>query len=327
MNTNMLGAVVIGRNEGHRLKICLESLMKRGEQIVYVDSGSTDQSVSMARSLGVTVVELDISLPFTASRARNKGFEALISLVPQLKFVQFIDGDCEIIESWLEVGKEFLENHSDVAIVSGVRKERYPERSVYNWLCDSDWLLPVGETSFCGGDAMMRVNAFTQVKGFRDSLIAGEEPELCVRMRLAGWKVWRLDEPMTLHDAAILHFSQWWKRTMRGGYAYAEGAAIHGKTPFKHFVRQTRRILIWGCVLPLLILVSSMFNPLLLFGFLIYPVQICRLAWKNSSQLFAKKVWIKAVFFTIARFPEAIGMLRFYFNRINRRSALLIEYK
>lgn len=322
-----LGAVVIGRNEGNRLKVCLESLVGNLDRVVYVDSGSTDQSLTIARSLGVAVVELSMDVPFTAARARNAGFQALIAVAPHLQYVQFIDGDCEMLAGWTETGMGFLAAHSDVAIVSGRRRERYPDRSVYNRLCDFDWELPVGETRFCGGDAMMRVDAFQRVGGFRDSLIAGEEPELCERIRQAGWKVWRIDVPMTLHDAAITRFSQWWKRTMRGGYAYTEGAVLHGFGPTGHFLRQSRRILLWGIVLPMFILAGACYSPLLLLGVMIYPVQVCRLAICDKSSVSWRTRWIKAFFFTLARFPEAAGMLKFAFNHFGKRTAKLIEYK
>ncbi len=238
MSTHCFGAVVIGRNEGDRLRICLESILHLAVQTVYVDSGSTDSSVKMARDIGVEVVQLDMSIPFTAARARNEGFNRLLELEPGISYVQFVDGDCEMQHSWSEAALCFLQQHEYVAVVCGRRRERFPERSIYNLLCDIEWNTPIGEAKACGGDAMMRVQAFSGVQGFRNNLIAGEEPELCVRLRQAGWKIWRLVEEMTLHDAAMNRFSQWWKRSVRAGYAFAEGAAIHGAPPVGHWVEE-----------------------------------------------------------------------------------------
>src|SRR5215475_7559873 len=78
------GVVAIGRNEGDRLVRCLRSLTK-ASKIIYVDSGSSDNSVREARSLGADVVELDPTTPFTAARARNAGFERLRQLAPDLQ--------------------------------------------------------------------------------------------------------------------------------------------------------------------------------------------------------------------------------------------------
>src|SRR5438128_11766742 len=87
---DMLAVVVIGRNEGERLRRCLQSLGDRRSAAVYVDSGSTDGSAALAKSIGVEVVELDSSRPFTAARGRNAGFDRALELHPHAEFVQFV---------------------------------------------------------------------------------------------------------------------------------------------------------------------------------------------------------------------------------------------
>ena len=76
----VIGVVVIGRNEGQRLERCLRSLAQGADKVMYVDSGSTDGSLQLAANLGVEVLALDMSTPFTAARARNEGFAALHQL-------------------------------------------------------------------------------------------------------------------------------------------------------------------------------------------------------------------------------------------------------
>jgi len=105
---NNIGVVIIGRNEGERLTRCLKSLTTQSNQLVYVDSASTDDSVNMARSLGAEVVSLDMTMQFTAARARNEGFERMRKLYPQTEYVQFVDGDCEIAAGWLISAVNFL---------------------------------------------------------------------------------------------------------------------------------------------------------------------------------------------------------------------------
>ncbi len=160
------GAVVIGRNEGDRLKRCLDSVRSSPNRVVYVDSGSADDSVAVARACAVIVVELDLHTPFTAARARNEGFQKLIQMQPALDYVFFVDGDCEVVPGWLEKSKQFLDQHGDVAVVSGLRRERFPEKSIYNLLIDIEWREYLfGDVKICGGDALIRISAFHQVKG------------------------------------------------------------------------------------------------------------------------------------------------------------------
>ncbi|WP_191831735.1 glycosyltransferase family 2 protein [Pseudomonas fluorescens] len=321
-----IGVVVIGRNEGQRLERCLASLEGSADKVVYVDSGSVDGSVQMARLRGVEVLALDMTRPFTAARARNEGFARLQRLLPLMRHVQFVDGDCEVAAGWLPKAQAFLYAHPAVAVVCGRRRERFPQRSVYNLLCDLEWDTPIGETKACGGDALMRADAFAAVSGYRASLIAGEEPELCVRLRAAGWKIWRLPEEMTLHDAAMTRFGQWWQRSLRGGYAFAEGAFLHGAAPERHWQRESRRIWIWGLAIPLAIIAASAWLGgwgLLLL--LIYPLQAVRLARRGVRS--ARENWLQAVFLVLGKFPEMLGQVKFLLNRFGAGKAVLIEYK
>ncbi|MGN8261795.1 glycosyltransferase [Pseudomonas sp. SMSB3] len=321
-----IGVVVIGRNEGQRLERCLRSLLGRADQLVYVDSGSTDGSVQLAHALGVEVLALDMTLPFTAARARNEGFTCLQGVCAGVRHVQFVDGDCEVDPAWLSKAQAFLDQHPQVAVVCGRRRERFPERSVYNLLCDLEWDTPIGETKSCGGDALMRVDAFMAVSGFRPDLIAGEEPEMCVRLRARGWKIWRLAEEMTLHDAAITRFGQWWRRSLRAGYAYAEGAYLHGATPERHWLRESRRAWLWGLNLPLAILVVSLVSGGWgLWLLLIYPLQVVRLARRGTRS--ARENWWQAIFLVLGKFPEMLGQARFLLNRRAAGKPMLIEYK
>lgn len=321
-----IGVVVIGRNEGQRLERCLLSLLGQADQLVYVDSGSSDGSVQLAQRLGVEVVALDMTQPFTAARARNEGFTCLQGIVPCIRHVQFVDGDCEVDAGWLGKAQAFLDQHPDVAVVCGRRRERFPQRSVYNLLCDLEWDTPVGEAKACGGDALMRVDAFMAVSGFRPELIAGEEPEMCVRLRAAGWKVWRLAEEMTLHDAAMTRFGQWWRRSLRAGYAYAEGAYLHGQTPERHWLRESRRAWLWGLQLPLAILVVSLLSGGWgLWLLLVYPLQTVRLAHRGERS--TRENWWQAVFLVLGKFPEMLGQAKYLLNRYSAGKALLIEYK
>jgi hypothetical protein len=240
--------------------------------------------------------------------------------------VQFIDADCALDAAWPEIALSFLAARAYVGAVAGRLRERHPERSVYNWLCDLEWDRPAGEARACGGIVMVRVAALEAVGGYRGDLIAGEEPELCVRLRAAGWRIWRLPAEMALHDAAMTRFSQWWRRSTRSGYAYAQGAYLHGGSPERHWVWESRRASMWGVGLPLLCITCGfLLGPWGWTAFLVYPLQVLRQAVRNGGTLGERLAL--ASFQLLSRFPEEWGQIKFLHDRLFGRPAHLIEYK
>ncbi|TCS59808.1 GT2 family glycosyltransferase [Primorskyibacter sedentarius] len=319
-----LAVVIIGRNEGARLIRGLASVAA-ADRVVYVDSGSTDGSQQAAQEAGAEVVALDMSQPFTAARARNAGLERLRLHGTRPELVQFMDGDCELQPGWLPSARAFLAAHPEVGVVFGRRRERFPDATVYNRMCDWEWDVPLGEQRACGGDALMRLTALDEVGGYNPALIAGEEPEMCVRLRAAGWKIWRIDAEMTLHDAAMTRLGQFWSRARRAGHAWAEGTALHGAPPERHCVGQVRRALIWGAVVPfVIILLAIALNPWALVFFVIYPLRALRMALREGA---TRPAWERAWLLSIGKFPEAMGVIEYHLRRLAGRPRGLIEYK
>ena len=199
-----------------------------------------------------------------------------------------------------------------------------------------EWNTPIGKTRACGGDAMIRVEAFRAVKGYDPSIIAGEEPEMCVRLRAAGWEIHRIDAEMTLHDAAMTKFSQWWKRTLRSGHAFAEGFALHGAPPEQHNARQVRSIWMWGLFLPaacvFAVIVTPPFFPrwcwIPLLGFALYPLLTLKVALSRRSRgsTFHDAI-VYAFFVVLGKFPQLLGMLKYRSSRAHGTRTTLIEYK
>jgi len=341
LTADSVGVVVIGRNEGERLKRCLRSLLDQGAgPIVYVDSGSSDDSVAFSRSQGVFVVNLDTSIPFTMARGRNAGFSELQRLFPTLRWVQFVDGDCEVRADWIARARGAFVDRPDVAAVCGRRRERHPEASIYNRLADMEWNAPLGEVEECGGDVLFRSPVFHELGGFNPRMIAGEEPELCVRVRGAGYKVLRIDSEMTLHDAAITRFSQWWTRAVRGGHSYAEGMALHGSGASRHNVRRTLSALGYGLGLPALwcgtLVFAALgigFGPLVSAGVIVgVPALYLRAAFgayreRRRSRDPRRFAALYAGFCMLGKVPETIGILTYWSNRLRGRYSGLMEYK
>ena len=320
--------VAIGRNEGERLRLCLESASRCGDDVVYVDSGSVDGSCELARRLSAHVVELDPDRPFSAARARNAGFDFIRKLRPDLEFVQFVDGDCELDSGWIELAMHAMAE-PQVAVVCGRRRERYPESSVYNLLCDIEWDTPIGEADACGGDAFMRVEAFVSVDGFDDDVVAGEEPDLCLRLRKRGWRIERVDAEMTLHDADMHSASQWGKRMLRAGHAYAEGVARHGLKGHPRYAGSLASALLWGGAVPGVSLALLAFTPaaalLWLSAWSFLTVRIYR---SDVKPCFSRRARMSyALSTTVGMLPNFLGASFYALRRLLARPSRPIEYK
>lgn len=316
--------MAIGRNEGERLRVCLRSCLAEVPTVVYVDSGSTDDSVALARSLGAHVVELDPALPFTAARARNLGLKEVRRKAPEVELVQFVDGDCELVGGWLARARSRLDADESLAVVCGRRRERFPDNTVYNRLCDIEWNTPIGPARASGGDALMRVFALESVGGFREEVVAGEEPELCYRLRQHGWTVERLDAEMTIHDANMTSFRQWWKRTERGGHAFAEQAWLHGAEGERLGVRNTVSSFAWFsasmATLLMPILLPAWMTLASATGARVYRHMRHRGFAQGDSALFAAHC-------VMGKIPEAVGAGRLVYRRVANKERTLLEYK
>ena len=330
-----IGVVVIGRNEGERLKTCLRSVVGAGP-VVYVDSGSTDGSQAFARSLGIEVVDLAVPPHFTAARARNEGRRALAALAPATEFIQTIDGDCELDPAWPATALAALTADPGLGAVLGRLRERFPDRSIYNALCDHEWDGAVGEAPGVGGIAMLRRAALQAVDGYRDDMIAGEDTEMAMRMRKAGWRIARLGADMAKHDAAITRFGQWWRRMTRGGHGFAEMAYLHPDARWPDWPRICRRIVLWGAVLPGLatgcVLLALVVGPWALLPAAavaaLYPLKMVRIMRAKRRTGETRRIArAAALLFTLGSVPEFLGYARFHRNRLAGRRSALIEYK
>ena len=323
-----MGVVVIGRNEGERLVQCLTSLKshaERGVRIVYVDSGSSDGSLQAAERLGAIPCALAPDRPFNAARARNAGAKRLAEAAPEVAFIQFVDGDCILAPDWIDKARAFLAANPQAAVVCGRRRERFPQHSVYNRFMDLEWSAPIGKVMACGGDALMRREAFDAVGGFNPTIVAGEEPELCFRLRGRGWTIWRLDAEMTLHDAALRRFSQWWKRSVRSGYGCAQLFDVQRGRVASGFTRQLIKNIVWSLLGPFALLAAALVSKWFLVLLLAYPAQIARIAVRVRRRV--SEPWAYAAVMMTGHFAGFEGACRYLWNATTGRIPRQADYK
>lgn len=321
-----VSVIIIGRNEGRRLIRCIESVKAMNFpqdrlEIIYVDSNSSDDSVAQANALGAQTLLVPPG-PTTAALGRNTGLE-----VARGTYVFFLDGDTIVDPDFLTKAMTFLEEHSDYVGVCGDRREIAPEESIYNRLLDLDWNGPPGDVAFFGGDAVARRQALIDVGGYKEDLIAGEEPQLCHRLRAKGYKIMHLDIPMTGHDLALRNFKGYWLRCYRAGHAYAEVAEL---TQGETFGKESKRNLIQGAaylIMPilLLILLQLWALPLMAIGSaLVWARTVWRSRWRKTD---LNTLCIYALHSHICQFPIFFGQLKYFRNRKAKVAGRIIEYK
>ena len=335
-HTVHVATVIIGRNENAHLRGCIESVQALADDdlsldIIYVDSASIDGSPELAESLGARVIRVSGD-PMTAARGRNTGWKA--TLAP---FILFLDGDTRLHPQFLARALSAMNDPASgpqTAAVWGHRRESNPSASIYNRVLDLDWIYPPGWTEFFGGDVLVRREALVSVDGYNPGLIAGEEPEMCRRLREKGWRILHIDAPMTQHDLRMTHFSQYWRRATRCGHAYAQVSSLFRNTPDPFWTPQARRNRIRGLLLLFLLaaaivaslLLRSAWPPVTLL--LLLLLAAARSAWKARSR--SQSWWTLLLFGLhshLQELPIFLGQMRYRLASARRQKVALIEYK
>jgi cellulose synthase/poly-beta-1,6-N-acetylglucosamine synthase-like glycosyltransferase len=333
-----LAVVVIGRNESGHLQACLDSVRAMDYpadlvELVYVDSDSTDSSREIAAAAGAKVIHLT-GQPMTAARGRNAGWTSVSA-----PLILFLDGDTQLHPQFVPRAVAALEDDENTAAVWGHRRESNPGGSVYNRVLDLDWIYPPGWTEFFGGDVLVRRAALESVEGYNPELIAGEEPEMCRRLRGhlhngKAWKILHIDHPMTQHDLRMTHFSQYWRRALRAGHAYAQVSGLFANTadPFwsaeakRNRMRGTLLLGLMGLSLVAAVLLHAWWPPVALLALIL--VAAARSAYKVRSR---SSSWVTLLFFGLhshlQEIPIFIGQLRYRLAKARRKKMTLIEYK
>lgn len=319
-----LGIVVIGRNEGERLRSALQSARQEattgiGRIVLYVDSGSTDGSLEVASSMGIPSHSLDPAQPFSAARARLEGAEQLIAQAPDLEFIQFLDGDCRLNGSWPQTAVHYLQRQPGAGVVCGKLEEEAPELSVFNRLNAIQWRgEPLGDVESCGGTLLIRARVYGDAGGFNPLLLTGEEADLCARVRAAGHRVVRIGTLMASHDSKLLTFGAWWRRIFWGGCGVALEYRIKAGDVSAARRKETRSVFLWGLLVPTLGiagLLLSFWHPWFLalpacslIGYGVLFSRVVRFRRRRGDTCTDATVYS---FFTIIRkLPHAMGFLR-----------------
>ena len=328
MNYPFVSIVIIGRNEGARLVKCIESAQNLEYpadkmEIIYVDSLSSDGSADRVKKMGIEKVYVLKEEKTCAAMGRNLGLEHAKG-----DLILFLDGDTQISSDFLSAAVPHFDN-DEIAIVYGRRTEIHPE-SLYIRLCGSDWSQRIpGFTETSAGDVLMRSRVIREIGGYKE-IIAGEDPEMSNRVINGGYKILFLDKDMVRHDLGMHSFRQYWRHSVRSGFAYAVVADITKLRPIPLWVDKNRKIRLQGLIYILAPLLGATASVLLgtPLPFLIYLILGGLIL--GRSYVKNRKRGIKGTFNAVytlhshfLKIPLIIGQLTYLTNK----NKSLIEYK
>lgn len=322
-----VSVVIIGRNEGQRLIKCIQSVQsadwkEHSYELIYVDSNSSDGSLQHAQDLGANAAKLDDPSP-SAGKARNLGWR-----MAKAPLIMFLDGDTQLHPNFINHALSVIKD-PELCATFGRLKEVHPEKSIYIRVMDLDWVFPLGKTLFFGGNVLVRRCAIASVDGFDPTLKAGEEPEMCARLRAGGWKIEHIDVPMATHDLAITTFKAYWLRAYRSGIAYAEVAErmrMRGDPLWQHDAKRDFRHGLLFTLMPLVMLL----HPLVILLVLLAAVAVLartakRCAWKAPGQTLL--CWQYSVHVMLQKIPAFFGQLQWLRAKFMNTQIKMVEYK
>jgi len=312
-----ISCVVIGLNCGCMIRRCLEAIGKmrypKKIEIIYVDGGSVDESVIEARSVsGVKIVELDHDNP-TPGKGRNVGWRLTNST-----WIHFFDGDTIPDAEWLSTAVQYAADQ-DIGAIFGQRRELYPEKNWFHRIADREWLKPDPNSEYFGGDVLIRRSVLEKVGGYDETLWAGEDPELSVRVKKNGWKICGINVLMCHHDINISNFRQYWSRSVRTGYGYAAGGLKMLKNGNNSFFVKMVKVMIKVCMVLFLILLWAISSKSiwLYAAFLIffYPF-ISMIRFCMKGHLKRSDYLMYGLHCSIAPFPQFLGVAKYFLKGI-----------
>lgn len=194
-----VSVALITRNQARFVGRLVESVLQEGRRIdirdiVVADSASSDDTVAIARRYPVTVVRLSENLRLTAAAGRFVAGRFCSG-----DYVLYLDGDMQLCAGWLSRAVDYLDEHADVAVVSGTLVDVVPGETPPSPPTDVSASTVSQEVRHGGGAALYRRAVVEAVGDFRPDIYSDEEPELCLRIRQAGYRVVRLRQVIAYH--------------------------------------------------------------------------------------------------------------------------------
>lgn len=235
-----LAVVLISRNQEWNIARLIESVLSEtlsipATEIVLVDSASTDRTIDIAGHYPINILRLRPDQRLTPAAGRYVGYKNTTG-----ELVLFLDGDMELFPGWLEKALRFCRNNLDVAVVTGqivdLPKTAGADDKPPMANMDVDTFSEVRQG---GGAALYKRLVLDEIGPFNPYLHSEEEPELCVRIRHAGYRVIRFQYPIAYHysdpQGALSTLVGRWRRNLYLGAGQVIRYHLGSKTFWLYF--------------------------------------------------------------------------------------------
>jgi glycosyltransferase involved in cell wall biosynthesis len=219
-----LAVVLISKDQEWNIVRLIKSALRwtasfPSREIVLVDSASVDNTVDIASNYPINIIRLQSDQRLTAAAGRYVGYQKTSG-----DLILFLDGDMELCEGWVDRAIAVIQSGPDVAAVTGQvinlppsTGSRAAPRSEPSYYGNS-----VTEVSYGGGATMYRRSVLKQVGTFNPYIYSEEEPELCLRIRYAGYRILSLEHPIAYHYSdppdRVSTLVERWRRNLNLGF-------------------------------------------------------------------------------------------------------------
>ena len=157
-----------------------------------VDSASSDNTVEIASRYPIRILRLHANQRLNPSAGRYMGYKNTTG-----ELALFIDGDNELYPGWLAKAMKIFADNPDLAGLAGPRVPLLKSATDADKppLVDPN-LNETVKSLYADGTAMFRRVALEKAGQFNPFIYSDEEPELCIRLRHAGYRMLHTKYPI-----------------------------------------------------------------------------------------------------------------------------------
>jgi glycosyltransferase involved in cell wall biosynthesis len=308
-----ISIIIKALNEEKRIATAIESALAAvaplGGEVILADSHSTDNTVSIAQTYPIRIVQLANPEERCCGIGPQLGYQ-----VAQGEFIYILDGDMQMLPEFLPQAINFMQENHNIAGVGGKVIEMNTDSLEFIARTEraSGHMQP-GEVDRLDMGGLYRKSAIESVGYFSNrNLHSYEELDLAVRLRQAGWKLHRIDVDAVRHWGHDVDPYQLLLKRWKSGYINGLGEmlkAAWGKPHFTRLILSVRELriyvatLFWWIILTGLLLTGNM-----LYFVMIGLLPLALMTWK-------KKSINKAVFSIVSWNLNTAGLLRGLFNK------------